>query len=78
MENLFNNVNHLIERHRFVMEEVNFLEGKQHELTTMIHNLSDSDHKETLENQINKMEMKLVIQDATKTVSEDANLEEEM
>ena len=65
LENLFNHVNHLIERQRFVMEEVKFLEGKRHELNNMIQNLSASEHKETLENQINKMEMILIIQDVT-------------
>ena len=47
------------------MEEVKFLEGKRHELNNMIQNLSASEHKETLENQINKMEMILIIQDVT-------------
>ena len=56
-ENMFNNVNHLIERQRFVMEEVTFLEEKRQELNDMIQNLSDSEYKETLENQINKMEI---------------------
>ena len=64
-ENMFNNVNHLIERQRFVMEEVTFLEEKRQELTDMIQNLSDSVYKETLENQINKMEIKLFIQGVT-------------
>ena len=70
IENLFNNVNHLNERQRFVMEEVKFLEGKRHELTKIIQNLSDSEHKETLENQINKMEMKLSIQGVVEKVIE--------
>ena len=35
-ENMFNNVNHLIERQRFVMEEVTFLEEKRQELNDMI------------------------------------------
>ena len=60
-ENLFNEVNHLIECQRFVMERVNFLEAKLLEIVDMIQNLSASSYKETLENQINQMEMKVSI-----------------
>ena len=60
-ENMFDNVNHLIECQRFVVERVKFLEEKRKELTNIIQNLSVSTHKETLENQINSMEMVLSI-----------------
>ena len=60
-EDIFNNVNHLIECQGFVLERVKFLEEKRLELTNIIHNLSDSEHKENLENKIYKMEMKLFI-----------------
>ena len=67
MENMFNNVNHLIECQRFVMERVKFLEAKRIELTYMIQNLDTSNYKETLESQINKMEMKLSINSVSDT-----------
>ena len=54
-ENMFNNVNHLIECQRFVMERVEFLEAKRVEITNMIQNISSSSYKETLEIQINKI-----------------------
>ena len=60
-EDIFNNVNHLIECQRFVVERVEFLETKRLEITNMIRSLSDPNHKETLENQLNKMEMKVSI-----------------
>ena len=60
-EDMFNNVNHLIECQRFVMERVRFLEEKRLELTTIIQNLGDSSYKEMLENQIKIMEMKVSI-----------------
>ena len=43
------------------MERVKFLEDKRLELTNVIQNLSASSYKETLENQINSMEMILSI-----------------
>ena len=58
-ESMFNNVNHLMECQRFVMEIVLFLEEKRLELTNMIQTLSESSYKETLEKQVNSMEMKL-------------------
>ena len=61
LEDLFNNVNHLIECQRFVMERVKFLEAKRVEISNMIQNLSNSNFKETLENEINKLEMKVSI-----------------
>ena len=67
MENMFNNVNHLIECQRFVMERVEFLEAKRIELTNMIQNLDTSNYKETLENKINKLEMKLSINSVSDT-----------
>ena len=60
-EDILNNVNHLIECQRFVVERVEFLETKRLEITNMIQSLSDPNHKETLENQLNKMEMKVSI-----------------
>ena len=58
-ESLFNDVNHLVECQRFVMERLEFLEMKRLEITRMIQNLSESCYKETLENEINKLVMKL-------------------
>ena len=58
---MFNNVNHLIECQGFLLERVKFLEGKRRELTNIIKNLSVSCYKETLENQIDSMEMLLSI-----------------
>ena len=69
IENMFNNVNHLIECQGFVLERVKFLEEKRLELTNIIQNLSDSEYKETLENQIYKMEMKLFIHGVTNNVT---------
>ena len=60
-EDILNNVNHLIECQRFVVEREKFLETKRLEITNMIGSLSDPNHKETLENQLNKMEMKVSI-----------------
>ena len=74
MENMFNNLNHLVECQKFVMEEVKFLEGKRRELTQFIQNLHDSEYKETLENKINKMEMKLFIQDVSDKVIDKAEV----
>ena len=69
-ENMFNNVNHLIECQRFVMERVEFLEAKRVEITNMIQNISSSSYKETLEIQINKMEMKLSINCVTHKIKD--------
>ena len=52
------------------MERVQFLEDKRLELTNIIQNLSSSSHKETLENQINKMEMKLITNCSMDTMKE--------
>ena len=68
IENMFNNVNHLIECQGWVLERVKFLEEKRLELTSIIQNLSDSEHKETLENKISKLEMKLFIHGVTNNV----------
>jgi hypothetical protein len=54
-EDLFNNVNHLIECQRWVMERVRFLDEKRLELTKIIQNLGVSSYKQTLENQIKTM-----------------------
>ena len=61
IENLFNNVNHLVECQRFVIERVNFLEEKRQEISILIQNLPISNFKETLEDQINQMELRLSI-----------------
>ena len=68
-ENLFNEVNHLIECQRIVMERVNFLEAKRLEIVHMIQNLIASSYKETRENQINQMEMKVSRKPKTKSRS---------
>ena len=69
LENMFDNVNHLIECKQFVMEKVKFLEDKRLELTNVIKNLSASSYKETLENKINTMEMKLSINCVTDQIN---------
>ena len=61
MEVFFNNVNHLIECERFVVERVTFLEQKRKELIYRIHNLVASSYKITLQNQINQMAIKAEI-----------------
>ena len=38
--------------------KVNFFWGKKKEISKRIQNLADSSHKDTLENEINEMEMK--------------------
>ena len=60
MEVFFNNVNHLIECERFVVERVTFLEQKRKELIYRIHNLVASSYKITLQNQINQMAIKVI------------------
>ena len=65
MEDMFNNVNHLIECQRFVKQRVQFLEEKRVELTQITQNLGVSSYKETLEKQIKTMEMKLSIKGVT-------------
>lgn len=65
IEDMFNNVNHLIECQAFVLERVQFLEGKRLELTNIIQNIGVSTHKETLLNQIKGMEMTLTINSVT-------------
>ena len=67
---MFNNVNHLIECQRFVMERVEFLEAKRVEITNMIQNISSSSYKETLEIQINQMVMKLSINCVTHKIKD--------
>ena len=54
------------------MERVRFLEEKRLELTNIIQNLGASSYKETLENQIKIMEMKVSINGATDQMEEKA------
>ena len=75
--NMFNDVNYLIECQRFVVERVKFLEGKRLELSNIIRNLNDSEYKETLENKIDKLEMKLFIDGVTDKVIDKAEVSDE-
>ena len=59
MESLFNNVNHLIECQRFVVERVYFLEQKRLEISSWITKLGHSKHKLTLENKIDQLEVRI-------------------
>ena len=72
MEDMFNDVNYLIACQRFVSAKVRFLEEKTLELTQIIQNLDVSSYKETLENQINTMEMKLSINGDTDRIEKKA------
>ena len=60
IENLFNNVNHLIECQRFVEERVIFLEQKRIEISCWISNLGPFQYKDTLKNEINQMEIRVL------------------
>ena len=74
MEDMFNDVNYSIACQRFVVEKVQFLEEKRLELTQIIQNLDVSSYKETLENQINTMEMKLSINGDTDWIEKKADI----
>ena len=75
IENLFNNVNHLIECQRFVEERVIFLEQKRIEISSWISNLGPSQYKDTLKNEINQMEIRVlkIVDVETKTKTDPDN-----